>query len=563
MAEKYGQEIFSKIPKTEKALLGFMNDLEDRADVYMYAYSERDWLATVYEKDVDTAEWKRKYYELFEDKLVLATTDYWRERTISGKRLGRRMKLLDREIAELRVTPALRKNIAALEAKLREVYAKKTTVKAAGYKISTSEWEKTIGREPDVEKRRELYEARAVLNGRVVGGDLTRLLKLRNKMAAELDYETYWHYKVASLDLAPADVERVADETITATDEAWAGLKQKWLKRNGTYDFKPWDIIYLAYDMGEAAKELKAASDAEVVTVPEKAYTPDSTLEYHRLAMEAMGAYPPPYPMYFDSEDVGRAFAFCYPVRIPTDVRLRVSPGGESAAREYYGEYGKAVHFWSINPGLTFFERYSVRSYDYGGVAAVFAAVPDSPEFKYVFFHEESKAEELGDRALGLIGGLIGMPELGDVHDMMAKDDAAPVLEESARAVWRVRWWALSVRFERHLYENPDGDHNGYWNDLLRSIMLVESDPTDMWAQPEELVDAPASAVRALLTELLGSQLRMTARDRYGTFWYDKRCGAFVREYSRPAASMSFEDKVVNFTGSKLSPVYFARERGF
>jgi hypothetical protein len=562
LEEKYGADVVAEIPKTEKALIKFMNDLEDRADALIYAYNEREWLATVYGKDVDVAKWKELYNELFKDKVVLAAADYWRERTISDKRLARRMVLLDRETAELRVAPDLRKETAGLESELYGKYAKKNKIKAAGYKVDVAEWEKTIGREPDVEKRRDLYEAKAEINAGIVGDDLTRLLELRNDTAKELGYETYWHYKMSSFDMAPSDVERVADETVAATDEAWAELKQLWLKRNGTYDFKPWDVIYLTYDMGEAAKEIKAESEAETFTVPDGAWTPEKTLDYHRLAMSAMGIFPPPYPMYLDTNEDGNKYSFCDPVRIPTDVRLRASLGGEAAAREYYGEYGKAVHFSHINPELSFLERYGEPAFAYRGVAAVFAEVPDSAEFKYVFFHEESKSEKLGEKALGFLGGFIGMPELGDIHDMMAKDDSVPILEESALALWKVRWNAMLVKFERHLYENPEGDHAGYWNDLLRSIMLVESDPTDMWAQPELVVKNPGNAALPLLTELLASQLRMVMRTRYGTFWYDTKCTSFVASFSHPAASTAFEDKLLKITGSKLSPSYFVRERG-
>lgn len=93
------------------------------------------------------------------------------------------------------------------------------------------------------------------------------------------------------------------------------------------------------------------------------------------------------------------AGAFCFPVVVPTDVRVSVAApaaGGHFLVDLLYHEFGHAVHFSGISGDLPFVDRYWIHAGTHETLATLFEYWLAEPEFLAEHFH-------LGDRqVLGL-----------------------------------------------------------------------------------------------------------------------------------------------------------------
>ncbi len=76
------------------------------------------------------------------------------------------------------------------------------------------------------------------------------------------------------------------------------------------------------------------------------------------------------------------AGAFCFPVRIPGDVRISVRPTSpHHLADMLFHEFGHAMHFVSIEPSLSFMDRYWIHSGTHETFATLFEALLGLPIF--------------------------------------------------------------------------------------------------------------------------------------------------------------------------------------
>jgi peptidyl-dipeptidase A len=128
------------------------------------------------------------------------------------------------------------------------------------------------------------------------------------------------------------------------------------------------------------------------------------------------------------------------------------------------------------------------------------------------------------------------------------------------------RWVLVMTSFERALYADPDGDHDGTWWDLVRRYQLLtppDEPPRDAWASKIHIGVSPVYYHTYLFGQLVAAQLRSTLRERVGGLLGLPAAGEFLRrEVFRHGESLRWDRLIEQATGEPLSPAHFAAELG-
>jgi peptidyl-dipeptidase A len=154
----------------------------------------------------------------------------------------------------------------------------------------------------------------------------------------------------------------------------------------------------------------------------------------------------------------------------------------------------------------------------------------------------------------------------------IARREAAAVapLEEQLRvanatqSLLFARWALVMTHFERDLYEDPEGDLDARWYELVERFQGIPPPPRKarkrgQWASKIHLAVAPVYYHNYLLGELLASQLRTTAERQCGAFVGNPLVGEFlVDRIFRAGSLLRWDALVEEATGTSLSPEDFS-----
>jgi peptidyl-dipeptidase A len=118
--------------------------------------------------------------------------------------------------------------------------------------------------------------------------------------------------------------------------------------------------------------------------------------------------------------------------------------------------------------------------------------------------------------------------------------------------------------FERALYQDPDGDHDTRWWDLVeryQGITRPDGRRAPDWAAKIHLAVAPVYYQNYLYGELFASQLQAALERDAGGLVDTTTAGEWlVDRVFRPGASMRWDHLVESATGEPLTARHFAAE---
>ncbi len=121
------------------------------------------------------------------------------------------------------------------------------------------------------------------------------------------------------------------------------------------------------------------------------------------------------------------------------------------------------------------------------------------------------------------------------------------------------RWAMVVVSFEKHLYENPDADHQAFWWDLVekyQNIPRPQGRENEMdWAAKVHISTAPCYYQNYFLAHLFRSQISAKLRNEIpGGIYGNPMVGKFLKEtFFAPGASLPWWDLVKRVSGKLLS----------
>jgi len=213
-----------------------------------------------------------------------------------------------------------------------------------------------------------------------------------------------------------------------------------------------------------------------------------------------------------DADRKGKnASAFCSGIKIPSDVRIsyrKANPFEDFSS--VFHEFGHGIHFSSIDPGASFYDRYGVAN----GVAEIFS----------IFF------EGLMHERLFLTSEL-GIP--GEVaEDILARyrfNSLYFATFYAANSTLKLRYWRESLDFD---------SLDSLYADLTERFLGIRY-PGAYWklhhVMPDYILYSPSylvAAVRAL-------ELRDSLVARFGdAYWREREAGKAVLELMRPGQSL-------------------------
>jgi hypothetical protein len=213
-----------------------------------------------------------------------------------------------------------------------------------------------------------------------------------------------------------------------------------------------------------------------------------------------------------DSDRKGKnASAFCSGIRIPSDVRIsyrKANPFEDFSA--VFHEFGHAIHFSSIDPRASFYDRYGVTN----GVAEIFS----------IFF------EGLMHERLFLTSEL-GLPEdaAEDILERYRFNSLYFATFYAVNSTLKLRYWRESLDFS---------SLDVLYADLTERFLGIRY-PGAYWklhhVMPEYILYSPSylvAAVRAL-------ELRNSLVARFGeAYWRERGAGKAVLALMRPGQSL-------------------------
>jgi hypothetical protein len=223
------------------------------------------------------------------------------------------------------------------------------------------------------------------------------------------------------------------------------------------------------------------------------------------------------------------ASAFCSAIRVPTDVRIsyrKANPLEDFAS--VFHEFGHGIHFSSIDPGASFFDRYGVAN----GVAEVFSI------FFEGLIHERAYLRaELG------LPGRVAEDVLGRFRFNVLFFAAF----YAANSTLKLRYW-----HDYDDYATDDGDgvdddnDNGscferlddLYSDLTERFMGIRY-PGAYWKLHHVMPDYFLYSPSYLIAAVRAAELRDSLVSRFGeTYWRERGSGRALLELMRPGQAL-------------------------
>lgn len=213
-----------------------------------------------------------------------------------------------------------------------------------------------------------------------------------------------------------------------------------------------------------------------------------------------------------DADRKGKnASAFCSGIKIPSDVRIsyrKANPFEDFSA--VFHEFGHAIHFSSIDPRASFYDRYGVAN----GVAEVFSIFFEGLMHERPFLTSE-----------------LGLPEdvAWDILERYRFNSLYFATFYAANSTLKFRYWRESLDFS---------SLDGLYADLTERFLGIRY-PGAYWklhhVMPEYILYSPSylvAAVRAL-------ELRNSLVARFGdAYWRERGAGKAVLDLMRPGQSL-------------------------
>jgi peptidyl-dipeptidase A len=406
-----------------------------------------------------------------------------------------------------------------------------------GEKVDDNRIAEILKTSDDAELRGKAWEASKEV-GAQVADDVRELVRLRNEAARELGAADHWTLSLQLSELDPDRLVQTLDEVARLTDAPFAGWKQEQdtqrVARFGlrtAADLRPWHYDDPFFQEppkldGADLDALVGEDDPELLTVR----TYDGLGIDIRDVLARSDLY---------GRDNKCQHAFCIDMDRAGDVRVLCNiVANERWMETMLHEFGHAAYDVSIDTTLPWFLHSPAHMLTTEAVAMLLGRLTRDARW----WQQIKGLDPQATRALDgpLAGG------------------------RRARALVFARWALVMCTFERSLYQDPDGDHDTRWWDLVeryQGITRPDGRHAPDWAAKIHLAVAPVYYQNYLYGELFASQLQAALERDAGGLVNSAKAGAWlVDRVFRPGASLRWDHLVESATGEPLTARHFAAE---
>lgn len=462
---------------------------------------------------------------------------------VEDPRLRRQLDRLYYAYLRSQIEPDMLKKIVDLDTRIQEKYSSfRGTIE--GREATNSDIYTILTTERDCRTRELAWKASKQV-GEVIIDDFLQLVKLRNKAARQLGFDSFHTLSIITGEQRVEVLDRIFAELDRLTYEPFARLKEELdrILADGygitPKDLMPWhyhdpffqrtplvyeqnlDLYYENEDVKELAQEYYAG-----VGLPVNDILARSDL-YDRK-----GKYP---------------HAFSHDINRRGDVRILCNlQNTERWMETILHELGHAVYSKYHDPNEPWLLREPAHSFTTEAIAMFFGRLSRNPAWM--------------QRMLGLTE-----KQRADIEHVSRK-------YLQFQQILFARWAMVMYNFEKQLYANPDQDLNSLWWDLVERYQLIKRPPGPLgagWASKLHFTTAPCYYHNYMLGELLASQLHHhivhevlgLQSDRGVSYVGEKALGDYLREnVLAPGARYHWNDMVARATGEPLTAKYFVSQ---
>lgn len=462
---------------------------------------------------------------------------------IDNRRLARQLDKLYYGYLQNQIEPELLKQIVELDNQVQETY---NNYRAAieGEPITMSDIYTTMTTETNVATREATWRASKEV-GNVIIDDFLRLVKLRNRAARQLGFDTFHTMTLVTGEQDVGKLDKIFTELDARTREPFAKLKKELdeiLAKNyaiAPEALRPWHYHDPFFQRTPLVYELdldQYYKDRDIKKLAETYYAGVALPVDDILARSDLYDREGKYPHAF-SEDLDRQ----------GDVRVLCNlQDTERWMETILHELGHAVYSKYHDPAEPWRLREPAHSFTTEAIAMLFGRLSRNAAW---------------------------MQEMLKLSDAETAD-IKTVSERYLRfqQILFARWALVMYRFEKALYADPDQDLNDLWWDLVEKYQLVPrpAGATDAgWASKLHFVVAPCYYHNYMLGELLASQMHHHIvseilnldSDKGLSYVGDERVGRYLRDkVFGPGALYPWNEMIARATGEPLTPKYFVEQ---
>jgi peptidyl-dipeptidase A len=480
------------------------------------------------------------FQKIYSDRADFARLSAWRAADAARDPVeARELDLLYRAYLRNQVDPALIEATTRLSSQIVRAFGT-YRARVDGQELTGNDVRNVLKTSTDSSYRRAVWEADKAV-GREVRADLLELVRLRNRIAAELGFANYYLMSLELAEQSPGELAVLFDRLDELTAGPFHAAKREidtaLAARYGVgvEEIRPWhyeDPFFQEVPRVFAVDFDGYYHDRDVVELS-RAFFTGIGLEVRDILARS--------DLY---EKPGKEqHAYCLDIDRRGDVRVLANvKNDENWAGTMLHELGHAVYDRHIDPSLPFLLREHAHVFATEAIAMLFGRL--------------SKDAQWMEEMLGLTA-----PE---------REALAPSSERGSRLAQVIfaRWCQVMMRFERDLYADPGRDLNHLWWSLVERYQMVPAprgrDEPD-WAAKIHMVSAPVYYHNYMLGELFASQLDHTiqtrvlgARNGRRSIVNEPAVGSFLRDnVFRLGKRYRWDELVRRASGHPLAPDHF------
>lgn len=484
--------LLSQTLTDEGTFKDFLDKKEQRFDDISVLMGEANWNIYAKEGEVDLETPRKGFYALFTNDTLNASIDYWTDaiESIDDPILQRRITVWNRVLTGAKVD--FSPDIYELEDKLETWLAD----------------EEIMEDEPPQEELEQL---------------VLKLMKMRNKKAQELGFESYAHFQLSLQGLDPDFFFSVIDSLDIVTRKAYDTLITEFLTEREKVELSYADIRqlfygYYRYTMGEP-------------------FNGDTLMQHMQQTVENIGIDYQSLPARFVVEDIpfgGNGLA----IHIPDDFRAVLKPG-------------MPITVWLHELGH--------------GLQAMFNKT-ESPILKGYEWCLGNASPAFAEGMAELTAKLSLQPEWILKYTSKNNNDLAVRKSEMEKyfPVY-IRFMLVRVMTEIEIYQNLDADPTEVRNELFTKYIHCQPPPDKVdFTSGGMFVSYPVYLQNYLLAEIISWQIHNTLREKFGDdYIFNKEIVTYLKENLWAAGeAFDWQEKLSLATGNKLNVKAYLEAHG-
>jgi len=426
--------------------------------------------------------------------------DSWQGQ-VSDPLLARRLEMWQNTLLGAKVTA--REDVLKLTRELGDkIIAHKYNVK--GSLVDLGGLRGILRASPDREMRKAAFESLAELSQQLEEG-LLSLVRLRNKVAQELGYNTYVDLCMHLGGMTTEQVEQILLELTIATDSTYKQIIAKGAEKLGISHVEPWDVQYILEQGGQIDK-----SKFPVAKINPSLEEYIQSMGYASLKELNIS------PCIVDIPYNGLCMGISR-----QDIRILFNPqDGFAYYKTAFHELGHALHsalnqqeFMSLRRESGIFTE---------GIAEIFGYVPQHPDY---LRHMGLTEEEIAGAKEALLGPLFHY----------------------------LRQRTAYCLFEHAMYKDTNQNLDTLLAKTESDILACSVNDSPRWASNAWYVNYPVYWHNYVIADVIASQIHEHLRENIGELYNTKAAFDYViNTYIAPGASKPWLEKIKQGTGYEL-----------